>query len=231
LQFRFAMSTRTRLTPTPIFGRVIEWKGAYGWVEPQCVIEHPEIAKHRGRIFIHSEDCVPKWRSLAVGVLVEFYLYYDGQGLGAEECAARKVLRLTLPWTNAQAAFGEQGERIPEFEKTFRVTMRAYQWMLLDGSTGDLKFLLFEVWGRPQAIIEAVIAATLSGTHCSLELLVPETRMWKIRLGQIKQRCRGTELSQDLTITDPMPCRTLSMRGTREECSAAVQVFVVQVCD
>jgi len=241
------MSTRVRLTPDPICGRVIEWKGAYGWIEPQCSIEHPDISKHRGRIFVHSEDCVPKWRSLTVGVLVEFHLYYDGQGLGAEDCEARKVLRLTLSWDDARSTFGEEGEQIPEFEQRFRVTMRAYQWEPLDDGAlqetwepghlveAGLPFLLFEVWGRPLAIVEAVLEAASfssgSQRHCGMELLVPETRLWKVRLGQLRQRCRSTELSQELAISDPMPCRTLAIRGTREECGAAVQAFLAQVCD
>lgn len=227
------MAERLRLTPAPISGRVIEWKGSFGWIEPQCTIEHPDISKHHGRIFVHAEDAVPKWKSLTVGSLVEFYLYYDGQGLGAEECVARKVLRLTLPRTKAGGAFGNEGEGIPEFEKRIHVTMRAYQWVLVDGNQSDLPFMLFEVWGRPQAIVDAVLELTSNevATHCSAEMLVPETRLWKVHLGQLRQRCRGTELSDAATIISPMPCRTLSIKGTKEECRASMRQLIVQVCD
>lgn len=36
------------------------------------------------------------------------------------------------------------------------VSIRAYQWCQMDGGTSDLPFLLFEIWGRPQAVVEAI---------------------------------------------------------------------------
>ena len=30
-------------------------------------------------------------------------------------------------------------------------------------------------------------------------------------------------MSEDLTITDPMPCRTLALKGNQEDCGAALQ--------
>jgi len=225
------MATRIRVTPSHIAGRVTQWKGTYGWIEPQCVIEHPDIDKHRGRIFIHAEDTVPKWRSLTVGSLVEFYLYYDGEGLGAEDCVARKVLRLTLPWGSAQTLFGEEGEKLPDFEQKMNVTMRAYQWIHDDGSQSELPFLLLEVWGRTQAIIEAVLEITKKNSRNHAEMLVPEGRLWKIQLGTLQEKCRSVKMSPSFAIIDPMPCRTVTMKGSREECSAALQVFISQACD
>lgn len=226
------MATRVRLTPAPLSGRVVQWKGSYGWIEPTCVVEHPDVAKHRGRIFVHAEDVSPKWKSLTVGSLVEFFLYHDGQGLGAEDCVARKVLRLTLAQNGAQAVFGVEGDRIPEFEAKLGVTLRAYQWMLNDGGSGELNFLLFEVWGRPQNIVEAVLEATKKkDQRYASEMLVPESRLWKVHIGQLQQRCKGASISQDLRIQDPMPCRTLTLKGTREECGSALQTLISQICD
>merc|ERR1712039_1090564 len=101
------------------------------------------------------------------------YLYYDGQGLGAEEVVASKVLRVTLPWAEAQARFAPEGQHLPEFERRMRVTVRAYQWTLMDGQRSDLPFLLFEIWGRPQAIVEAVLEVSARGRHTMAEMLVP----------------------------------------------------------
>eukprot|EP00933_Yihiella_yeosuensis_P065628 TRINITY_DN69561_c0_g1_i1.p1 TRINITY_DN69561_c0_g1~~TRINITY_DN69561_c0_g1_i1.p1 ORF type:complete len:232 (+),score=54.56 TRINITY_DN69561_c0_g1_i1:87-782(+) len=229
-----AEKERTRLTPFPIVGKVIEWKTSHGWIEPQCTIEHPEISKHRGHIFVHSEDLLPKWKSLIVGTLVEFYLYYDGEGLGAEECVARKVVRVMLPWEAAKKSFGEQGEKLQDFEQFHCVSVRAYEWVQVDGSTSDLPFVLFEVWGRPQAVVEAVVKATEgqeseAGKVCS-SLLIPESRLWKVDL-QMLQQCCQMEVSQEITITDPMPCRTISLQGTPVEFRTGLHFLIAQACD
>eukprot|EP00913_Durusdinium_trenchii_P011462 g10762.t1 len=94
--------SRSKRKRSPVVGKVVEWKKTHGWIEPECSIEHPDIGKHQGHIFVHGEDIVPKWRGLVAGSMVEFILYLDGHGLGAEECIARKVLRVTLAWKHAQ---------------------------------------------------------------------------------------------------------------------------------
>eukprot|EP00435_Cladocopium_sp_Y103_P032430 s1165_g8.t1 len=142
---------RQRLTSTPVVGKVVEWKKTHGWIEPECSIDHPDIGKHQGHIFVHGEDIVPKRRGLVAGSMVEFILYFDGHGLGAEECMARKVLRVTLAWKQAQDLFGADGQGLAEFEAKMQVSIRAYQWCQMDGTNSDLPFLLFEIWGRPQA--------------------------------------------------------------------------------
>mmetsp|Transcript_36740 Transcript_36740/g.84582 ORF Transcript_36740/g.84582 Transcript_36740/m.84582 type:complete len:227 (-) Transcript_36740:47-727(-) len=224
-------SERIRLTTTALTGRVVEWKGNYGWIEPQCLVDHPDVPKHQGHIFCHSEDTVPKWRSLTVGSLVEFHLYHDGQGLGAEECVSRKVLRLTLPWTSALDLFGENGDTLPDFEASMNVTMRAYQWMLMDGAPSQLPFLLFEVWGRPKQVVEAVVKMSTKDGSIEPSLLVPECRQWKVHLGQIQEWCPSATMSQELTITSPMSCFTLDLKGTAEECAQAIHILMGQVCD
>eukprot|EP00403_Amphidinium_massartii_P027973 CAMPEP_0178395948 /NCGR_PEP_ID=MMETSP0689_2-20121128/13479_1 /TAXON_ID=160604 /ORGANISM="Amphidinium massartii, Strain CS-259" /LENGTH=109 /DNA_ID=CAMNT_0020016613 /DNA_START=435 /DNA_END=764 /DNA_ORIENTATION=- len=109
--------------------------------------------------------------------------------------------------------------------------MRAYQWMLIDGSTSQLPFLLFEVWGRPKQVVEAVLKmATQEGT-VEPTMLVPESRLWKVNLAHIQEWCPSAWISQDLTITDPMPCRTLNLKGTEEECAGALNILIGQVCD
>lgn len=45
-----------------------------------------------GRIFVHADDLVGQKKSLRAGVICEFYLYQDAQGLGAERVVARQVL-------------------------------------------------------------------------------------------------------------------------------------------
>lgn len=231
---------KTRLTATPVVGRVIEWKKSHGWIEPTCTIEHPDIIKHRGHIFVHGEDVVPRWKPLIAGTLVEFNLYHDGEGLGADECVARKVLRVTLPWKDAQEAFGEGGDKLPEFEARFNVTIRAYQWVQVDGSPSDLPFLLFEVWGRAQAVVEAIARMGTpqqgvgQSSHESrvidVTLMMPESRLWKVDLGQLQNICY-VEVSDGIMITDPMPCRTLTIKGSEVGFRKAVHSLILQACD
>jgi len=235
------MADRTRLTATPIVGRVIEWKKSHGWIEPTCTIEHPDIIKHQGHIFVYGDDVQPRWKPLIAGTLVEFYLYHDGEGLGAEECVARKVLRVTLPLKDAQEAFGEAGDKLPEFESTMNVTIRAYQWVQVDGSPSDLPFLLFEVWGRAQAVVEAlarmgtaqkgiVDQSSNESRTIDVTLMLPESRLWKVDVGHLQNIC-FVEVSEAIMITDPMPCRTLAIKGGEVGFRKAAHCLILQACD
>mmetsp|Transcript_2341 Transcript_2341/g.6757 ORF Transcript_2341/g.6757 Transcript_2341/m.6757 type:complete len:230 (-) Transcript_2341:178-867(-) len=229
------MAVRMNLTEFPVHGRVVAWKGSYGWLQAQCDIVHPDVTKHGGLIFVHAEDTVPKWTPPNVGALVEFDLYHDGEGLGAQNCVARKVIRLTLPWADAQEMFGEEGEWFPDFETQMGVTVRAYEWVRIDGSSSDLPFIFIEVWGRPDSVIEAVLTCTGSTTRSSdwnCELLVPETRVWMLDLNRLHKRCKYPAYLSDVpTITDPMPFRSLTLRGSRGECGATLRELMLQVCD
>eukprot|EP00397_Hematodinium_sp_SG-2012_P042411 GEMP01046907.1.p1 GENE.GEMP01046907.1~~GEMP01046907.1.p1 ORF type:complete len:150 (+),score=23.25 GEMP01046907.1:60-452(+) len=109
------MTDRVRLSDQLIAGRVVQWKGSYGWIEPIVTIEHPEVNRHKGRIFVHADDIRGKWK-LKVGSIVEFFLYLDSEGLGASEVVSRQVVRLTIPTQEAKMFFGEDGERVSTFE-------------------------------------------------------------------------------------------------------------------
>lgn len=67
-------------------GSVLEWKGKYGWIQPTEPVQHPKARIHQGRIFVSMIDLVDG-ESLENGAAVEFYLFHDAAGLGAEECA------------------------------------------------------------------------------------------------------------------------------------------------
>jgi len=57
----------------------------YGWIMPLGEIDHPEAERNGNRIFIHKDD-VREGDALKAGCLVEFYLFVDEKGLGAEDC-------------------------------------------------------------------------------------------------------------------------------------------------
>lgn len=66
-------------------GEMLVMLGHYGWILPLDEIDHPDIGKTGGRVYVHKRD-VAKGVSLVKGDIVSFYLYVDDQGLGAEEC-------------------------------------------------------------------------------------------------------------------------------------------------
>jgi len=82
-----------------------------------------------------------------------------------------------------------------------------------------------------QAIVEAVLELTKQDSAHLAEMLVPESRLWKVHLGQLQRCCCVAALSDEVKITDPMPCRTLTLKGTNDECGSALRALVAQVCD
>jgi len=66
-------------------GEVLVMLGHYGWIMSLDPIEHPDISKTSGRIYIAKKD-VQGGCSLGKGDIVTFFLYVDEQGLGAEAC-------------------------------------------------------------------------------------------------------------------------------------------------
>jgi len=59
--------------------------GHYGWIMTFEDIDHADLEKTAGRVYVHKRD-VEHGVSLAQGDIVSFYLYSDAQGLGAECC-------------------------------------------------------------------------------------------------------------------------------------------------
>jgi len=70
-------------------GEVIEWRAHWGWAFPNEPINHPMVRKNNGKVFIHGADArnPDEAQAVAVGCHVEFSLYVDSKGLGAEEWA------------------------------------------------------------------------------------------------------------------------------------------------
>lgn len=67
------------------YGRLLVILGHYGWIEARGTVDHPYADKNGGRIYVRWRDVVGDVRE---GQIVCFYLYADGQGLGAERCQA-----------------------------------------------------------------------------------------------------------------------------------------------
>lgn len=59
--------------------------GHYGWILVKEAIDHPEAAMHGGRVYLSASE-ISRCSRLKEGDRVQFFLYADGQGLGAEDC-------------------------------------------------------------------------------------------------------------------------------------------------
>lgn len=80
-----AASVRDRLTDEPMTGRVLEWKGSFGWIEPNEEIDKSaEYWSATGRLYVHRADLANGLSALEPGAMVQFHAFVDGKGVGAE---------------------------------------------------------------------------------------------------------------------------------------------------
>jgi len=75
---------RTRITAEKFQGTVSAWKGKYGWIKPAEEVEHEKAKNHKGGIFVSMDD-LEGATELTEGATVEFHIWEDSSGLGAEE--------------------------------------------------------------------------------------------------------------------------------------------------
>jgi cold shock CspA family protein len=229
-----APAGRKEVSNEKYVGRVLNWKNHYGWLEPSTEINHPEVTRHNGRIYVSAQDLTSGLKRLRPGSWVEFGLYSDEQGLGASNVAQRRVMRFTIPRAESEAVLGANGSGIPQLETEQGVTIRSFEWMQQDGTVGTLNFLLLEIWGEPQSISNATVAIgtrLANAEKFELNALVPESRVWKIDLRTLRQMIPSATLSKEFALTDPMPCRKLTLAGSVEEVGEAVKAIIGQVCD
>mmetsp|Transcript_8439 Transcript_8439/g.21364 ORF Transcript_8439/g.21364 Transcript_8439/m.21364 type:complete len:616 (-) Transcript_8439:160-2007(-) len=75
---------RERVVEEPMLGEVVTWKGKFGWIKPSEEIDHPEASKHGGKLYCHRKDLIGV-ETLEKGDTVQFNVFKDSSGLGAEE--------------------------------------------------------------------------------------------------------------------------------------------------
>ena len=76
---------RETVSEDPVMGEVLEWKGSYGWIKLTEPVEHPSAEKNGGKIYVHKQDLTEEGAEMEAGTLVQFVLYSDSSGLGAQE--------------------------------------------------------------------------------------------------------------------------------------------------
>jgi len=76
---------RERLTEVPTTGELLDWKGTFGWIKPHDPVDHPQAVKRNGNIYLSKKDLQGE-TSPTLGQLLQFHVFVDNSGLGAEEC-------------------------------------------------------------------------------------------------------------------------------------------------
>jgi hypothetical protein len=77
---------RERLTIVPTTGELLDWKGSFGWIKPHEPVDHPQAVKRNGNLYVAKKDMQGETGPLHVGQLLQFHVFVDNSGLGAEEC-------------------------------------------------------------------------------------------------------------------------------------------------
>jgi len=82
---RVAPGPRERVTVVPTTGEVLEWKGNFGWIRPHEPVEHEKARQRGGKVYVAKRD-LQGGGELEAGQLVQFHVFVDNSGVGAEEC-------------------------------------------------------------------------------------------------------------------------------------------------
>lgn len=73
---------REILHDEPLLGTITQWRGKFGWIKPHDTIEHPLASRHQGDLYLEQGDVEEEIEG--VGSTVQFILYGDRKGLGAQ---------------------------------------------------------------------------------------------------------------------------------------------------
>lgn len=99
---------RTPVSEKQHMGQVMEWKGNYGWIMPAEPIKHPKASMHQGRIFLSRTD-LGNAKDVFPGSFVQFQVFEDEQGLGAEGCTVWKGWGMPKKGFGKGKAKGDKG--------------------------------------------------------------------------------------------------------------------------
>jgi len=157
------------------------------------------------------------------GQVVDFFVYLDGEGLGAQECRKRTVLRLTLPHAEAARVLKDSpqwseyltdSEYYPAFEREHGVLLRKYAW--------PLPFAVLELWSHPEELVAAAIklATPADAGDCDVRLLLPEDDLAKA------EELPSAKVSGHIVVPRPLRCRSLLLQTNKDDCAQAIRTFL-----
>ncbi|CAJ1331439.1 unnamed protein product [Effrenium voratum] len=219
---------RQRVKETRFLGVITEWRGYMGWLQPLSKVEHEQASRHWGLLYVSQQDVqavdgVVPW--MKAGRIVDFFVYSDGDGLGAEEVRALSPLRLTLSHSEAKALLKPAGspqwseyltdsEYYLNFTRDLGVLVRQYSW--------PLPFATLELWGLIKDVARAALSfSTAGGAQRRLALLLPEAHIAKV-----EPLPGHPKVSTHAVLQQPVPCRSLTLESSAEECEKAVVEFL-----
>ncbi|CAE7276014.1 BMH1 [Symbiodinium sp. CCMP2456] len=222
---------RQRVQEDRCVGLITEWRGYMGWIAPIAPfsIDHDQASKHWGLIYVTKQDLqavLPgghPW--MRAGRVVDFLVYSDGDGLGAEDVRALSPLRVTLTHAEARALLKGRPERseyltdseqYPNLMRDLGVLVRKYSW--------PLPFVTLELWGHVEDVAAAALEYCSSAggaEHRRLQLLLPEDK-----IAQVEDLPGNPKVSTHAVVQTPVPCRSLVMESSAEDCRKAVVAFL-----
>lgn len=235
---------KTRVSEVRCIGLITEWRGYMGWIQPltmaKDILPAEQATKHQGRIYLNQKDVAPQvGRKLKEGSIVDFFVYTDHDGLGAEDCQLRTVLRMTLPHSEVNkltltpqwSDYLGDSQYYPDFAAEHNVLLRKYTW--------SLPFALLELWGADaDSLAKAAVHLAMvnkseekdeekkeekkeEAPECSLRVLVAEAAVKKV------EALEGShKVSAHAVVTTPTHCRSVTLAGSREKCLEATLAFM-----
>jgi len=110
-----AKAARTPINGPRRIGTILEWKGAFGWIQPSAPIAHPKAQQRGGKVYLAAEDVASELDG--VGAKVSFSIYADNNGIGASDCKmansaasfAKPVQQVAKPQPKGAAKSGSKG--------------------------------------------------------------------------------------------------------------------------
>lgn len=77
-----SFAQRELVSQTRYRGKLVEWMGKFGWIEPIDYVDHPNANRRGGRIYLAQEDVI---EDIDDGSTLSFLVYFDSQGVGAQD--------------------------------------------------------------------------------------------------------------------------------------------------